>query len=147
MKEQPTDLVGWAWAGGVGGGSKVFASFLDPWCCTDRVGNAVEGVGVGEDGEFRISVVMCCVLRVLSSVPGPWRGTEVCKEGWTLTRCGALPGASHIPGAHTVDDTRMVRSRSWDIGAGGRISEEATAATAICCGSQLSGKQDNWEFQ
>lgn len=82
-----------------GGGSKVFASLLDTWCCTDWVGKAVKGVGVGEDGEFRISVVMCCVLRVLSSGPGPWQGTEACKEGWTLTCCGALPGCSYILGS------------------------------------------------
>ncbi|XP_006839877.1 PREDICTED: proprotein convertase subtilisin/kexin type 9 [Chrysochloris asiatica] len=62
--------------------------------------------------------------------------TVACEEGWTLTGCSALPGPARVLGAYTVDNTCVVRSQ--DTGAGGRTSEEALAAVAICCRSQAS---------
>lgn len=88
------------------------------------------------------AVYYVCFLQSL----GPGRALRPARRDGQ-TRCGALPESSHIPGAHTVDNTCVVRSRSWDIGAGGRISEEAIAATSICCRSRLSGKQDTQELQ
>lgn len=61
-----------------------------------------------------------------------------CEEGWTLTGCSALPGASLILGAYAVDNTCVVRSRDMDTA--GRTSEEATVATAICCWSPPPGQ-------
>ncbi|XP_027626689.1 proprotein convertase subtilisin/kexin type 9 [Tupaia chinensis] len=67
--------------------------------------------------------------------PGPAEQVTVaCEEGWTLTGCSGLPGASHILGAYAVDNTCVVRSQ--DGGAAGRSSEEAMVAVAICCRSQ-----------
>ncbi|XP_007954479.1 proprotein convertase subtilisin/kexin type 9 [Orycteropus afer afer] len=62
--------------------------------------------------------------------------TVACEEGWTLTGCSALPGASRVLGAYAVDNTCVVRTQ--DFSAGGRTSEEAIASIAICCRSQLS---------
>ncbi|XP_004371755.1 proprotein convertase subtilisin/kexin type 9 [Trichechus manatus latirostris] len=68
-------------------------------------------------------------------VLGPAEKVAVaCEEGWTLTGCSALPGASLVLGAYPVDSICVVRSQ--DVGAGGRTSEEATAAVAICCRSR-----------
>uniref|UniRef100_I3M601 Proprotein convertase subtilisin/kexin type 9 n=1 Tax=Ictidomys tridecemlineatus TaxID=43179 RepID=I3M601_ICTTR len=64
--------------------------------------------------------------------------TVACEEGWTLTGCNALPGASPILGAYAVDNTCVVRS--CDMDTAGRTSEEATIATAICCRSQPPGQ-------
>ncbi|XP_071473983.1 proprotein convertase subtilisin/kexin type 9 isoform X4 [Marmota flaviventris] len=72
-------------------------------------------------------------------VPGPAEQVTVaCEEGWTLTGCNALPGASPILGAYAVDNTCVVRS--FDMDTAGRTSEEATIATAICCRSQPPGQ-------
>ncbi|XP_062961656.1 proprotein convertase subtilisin/kexin type 9 isoform X2 [Cynocephalus volans] len=70
--------------------------------------------------------------------------TVACEEGWTLTGCSALLGASHILGSYAVDNTCVVRV--WDVGTRGRTSEEATAATAICCRS-WSSEQASQELQ
>lgn len=59
-----------------------------------------------------------------------------CEEGWTLTGCSGLPGASLVLGAYAVDNTCVVRSR--DIKAAGGTSEEAVVAIAICCRSRPS---------
>ncbi|KAM9242988.1 proprotein convertase subtilisin/kexin type 9 isoform 8-T8 [Dugong dugon] len=68
-------------------------------------------------------------------VPGPAEKVAVaCEEGWTLTGCSALPGGSLVLGAYPVDSMCVVRSQ--DVGAGGRTSEEAMAAIAICCRSR-----------
>ncbi|XP_037683045.1 proprotein convertase subtilisin/kexin type 9 isoform X2 [Choloepus didactylus] len=69
--------------------------------------------------------------------------TVACEEGWTLTGCSALPGASPILGAYAMDNTCVVRSQ--DIGTGGRASE-TTVAVAVCCRSQPS-EQVSQEFQ
>nr|XP_010589541.1 proprotein convertase subtilisin/kexin type 9 isoform X1 [Loxodonta africana] len=67
-------------------------------------------------------------------VPGLAEKVAVaCEEGWTLTGCSVLPGASLVLGAYAVDNTCVVRSQ--DVSTGGRTSEEATAAVAICCRS------------
>ncbi|KAB1268964.1 Proprotein convertase subtilisin/kexin type 9 [Camelus dromedarius] len=72
-------------------------------------------------------------------IPGPAeKVTVACKEGWTLTGCGAHPGASHTLGAYAVDNTCVVRGR--DVGVRGRTGEEAAVAIAICCRSR-SGEQ------
>ncbi|XP_015340430.1 proprotein convertase subtilisin/kexin type 9 [Marmota marmota marmota] len=72
-------------------------------------------------------------------VPGPAEQVTVaCEEGWTLTGCNALPGASPILGAYAVDNTCVVRS--FDMDTAGRTSEEATIAIAICCRSQPPGQ-------
>ncbi|XP_057602917.1 proprotein convertase subtilisin/kexin type 9 isoform X4 [Hippopotamus amphibius kiboko] len=79
-------------------------------------------------------------------IPGPAeKVTVACEEGWTLTSCRALPGASHTLGAYAVDNTCVVRGR--DVGAGGRMGEEAAIAVAICCRNQPLGEQASQEAQ
>ncbi|KAM6172473.1 proprotein convertase subtilisin/kexin type 9 [Erethizon dorsatum] len=71
------------------------------------------------------------------AVPQPMKQVTVaCEDGWTLTGCSTLPGASLVLGAYAVDNTCVVRSS--DVKAVGRTSEEAVAAIAICCRSQAS---------
>ncbi|EHA99014.1 Proprotein convertase subtilisin/kexin type 9 [Heterocephalus glaber] len=70
-------------------------------------------------------------------VPRPMEQVTVaCEDGWTLTGCSALPGASLVLGAYAMDNTCVVRS--CDTRAAGRTSEEAVAAIAIgiCCRSR-----------
>ncbi|XP_069336150.1 proprotein convertase subtilisin/kexin type 9 isoform X7 [Eulemur rufifrons] len=78
-------------------------------------------------------------------VPGPAEQVTVaCEEGWTLTGCSALPGATQVLGAYAVDNTCVVRSQ--DVGPAGRTSEEAMVAIAICCQSRPL-EQAPQEFQ
>uniref|UniRef100_H0VTV9 Proprotein convertase subtilisin/kexin type 9 n=1 Tax=Cavia porcellus TaxID=10141 RepID=H0VTV9_CAVPO len=69
----------------------------------------------------------------------PWPAEQVtvaCEDGWTLTGCSTLPGASSVLGTYAVDDMCVVRSR--DVKALDRTRGEALAAIAICCRSQAS---------
>ncbi|KAM6218856.1 proprotein convertase subtilisin/kexin type 9 isoform 3-T3 [Rhynchocyon petersi] len=68
----------------------------------------------------------------ISSLAG--KVVVTCEEGWTLTGCSALPGASRVLGAYAVDNTCVVRSQ--DTSAGGRTNQVATGALAICCRSR-----------
>ncbi|XP_012494949.1 PREDICTED: proprotein convertase subtilisin/kexin type 9 isoform X1 [Propithecus coquereli] len=78
-------------------------------------------------------------------VPGPAEQVTVaCEEGWTLTGCSALPGATQVLGAYAVDNTCVVRIQ--DVGPAGGTSEEATVAVAICCQSRPL-EQASQEFQ
>lgn len=90
-------------------------------------------------------LTVCRAIRALSFIPWPWQVTMACEGGWTLTSCGTLPGAWPALGAYAVDNTCVVRGR--DIGAGGRMGEEATVAIAICCRSRPSGEQASQEAQ
>uniref|UniRef100_A0A8D1HVZ0 Proprotein convertase subtilisin/kexin type 9 n=1 Tax=Sus scrofa TaxID=9823 RepID=A0A8D1HVZ0_PIG len=77
---------------------------------------------------------------------GPLRQVTVdCEEGWTLTSCGARPGASHTLGAYAMDNTCVVRGQ--DVRAGGRTSEETATAMAICCRRRPSGEEASQESQ
>lgn len=79
-------------------------------------------------------------------IPGPAEKVTVdCEEGWTLTSCGARPGASHTLGAYAMDNTCVVRGQ--DVRAGGRTSEETATAMAICCRRRPSGEEASQESQ
>ncbi|XP_053431324.1 proprotein convertase subtilisin/kexin type 9 isoform X2 [Nycticebus coucang] len=65
-------------------------------------------------------------------VPGPVEQVTVgCEEGWTLTSCSALPGATQVLGAYAVENTCVVKSR--DMAQVDRTSEGTIVAVAICC--------------
>ncbi|KAF5923120.1 hypothetical protein HPG69_012209 [Diceros bicornis minor] len=121
--------------------------------CPEREAVGAEGLGEEESGTGEVDIAgpsrlgsWCPVPYVcFLLVPGPWQVAVACEEGWTLTGCGALPGALRTLGAYAVDDTCVVRSQ--DASAGGRTREEAVAATAICCRSGPSGEQASQEFQ
>uniref|UniRef100_A0A8C3WY28 Proprotein convertase subtilisin/kexin type 9 n=1 Tax=Catagonus wagneri TaxID=51154 RepID=A0A8C3WY28_9CETA len=78
-------------------------------------------------------------------IPGPAEKVTVdCEEGWTLTSCGARPGASRTLGAYAVDNTCVVRGQ--DVRAGGRTRRQETAiGTAICCRSRPPGEEASRE--
>ncbi|XP_004642652.1 proprotein convertase subtilisin/kexin type 9 [Octodon degus] len=78
-------------------------------------------------------------------VPQPVEQVTVsCEDGWTLTGCSALPGASLVLGAYAVDNTCVVKSRAMKVV--GRTSEEAVAAAAICCQGRAL-EQASWQRQ
>ncbi|KAM5248581.1 proprotein convertase subtilisin/kexin type 9 [Ctenodactylus gundi] len=106
------------------------------WWPVQRPGQPDQCVGHG-DASVHVS---CCHAPGLEcrvrehGIPGrAEQVTVACEEGWTLTSCSALPGASLVLGAYAMDDTCVVRTR--DISAAGRTCEEATVAAAICCRS------------
>lgn len=81
---------------------------------------------------------LVCKVKEKHGIPGPAEQVSVaCEEGWTLTGCNALPGASLVLGAYAVDNTCVVKSR--DAGTAGGTSEEPTGAVAICCRIRPSG--------
>ena len=120
-----------------------------PSLAPDGLGRSVRGVVLGESGgqpsacALQAWLAGGCALHLLSL--GPWQVTVDCEEGWTLTSCGARPGASHTLGAYAMDNTCVVRGQ--DVRAGGRTSEETATAMAICCRRRPAGAGASPESQ
>lgn len=124
--DRPAKWQGLAW-GSAGHGPQVCAAEHVQWPRV-RVGTAAPQSSSG-GGEVR-AVQICAISSWL------WQVTVACEDGWTLTGCSTLPGASSVLGTYAVDDMCVVRSR--DVKALDRTRGEALAAIAICCRSQAS---------